>query len=411
MQSAHDDPADHRVVDDRPGVDDHTAAQAAGVAFEVNDRSSRADLARDRDAQLAVRLALANTVEAADKQLMPILRGVDVFTAWEMVRTNWQGKFDRCQARLGTLELDAIVATTARLGARVVLPCDDEWPTSLDDLRDPPFCLWLRGRGHLDELVQGRSLSMVGSRAATAYGTHVAADIAMNLAGSGFTVVSGGAFGIDAASHRGALAAGGRTIAAMAGGIDRLYPVANTELLEQVMVDGVLITEQPPGWSPQRQRFLSRNRLIAALTAGTLVVEANLRSGSLSTAREADDIGRVVGAVPGPVTSPASAGTNKLIRDNKAVLVGDAEECADLFGAIGDDCAPDKRAAPTLFDTLPTEQQRLLNAMPVVRGTSVERLAASAGMTGREVLRALAVLGADGLVERAGPGWRRRQRV
>ncbi|WP_265444213.1 DNA-processing protein DprA [Flexivirga meconopsidis] len=368
--------------------------------------SDAAQLEATRDAQLAVRVALAATVEPEDKALMPLLQGHDPFTAWELVRTNPEGRFDRCVARVERLRLDDIVARTAALGARIVIPGDDEWPCGVDDLERPPFCLWVTGPARLDAVCR-RSVSIVGARAATAYGTQVAGELAFGLANRGFAVVSGGAHGIDTASHRGALAADGTTIAAMACGIDIAYPAANSAPLAEIARSGAIVTELPPGSAPQKQRFLSRNRLIAALTPGTVVVEAGLRSGSRATASAARRLHRVLAAVPGPVTSPASAGTHQLIREGGAVLVTDVDECADLLGSIGDDLAPVKREQPSVADTLGDVESRLLDALPVVRGTGVDRLAVSAGLAPREVMRALAVLLGAGLAERVDSGWRR----
>lgn len=364
------------------------------------------NLRGSRDAQLAVRLALAATVEPEDKTMLPRLHGLDPFTAWELVRRNDGGKFGRAVARAKQLRIDALVERTEALGARLVIPADAEWPAGLNDLEHPPFCLWVAGSASLGDSC-ARSISMVGARAATPYGTQVAGELAYGLSTRGFTVVSGGAHGIDTASHRGALAAGGCTVAAMACGIDIAYPVANTGLLQQIEQAGAIVTELPPGSAPQKQRFLSRNRLIAALTPGTLVVEAGLRSGSRSTATAAARLGRLLAAVPGPVTSPASAGPHQLIRDCGATLVTDVDDCAELFGAIGADLAEPKRAVPTLFDTLEDSDRRLLDAMPVMRGTSADRLAVSAGLSSREVTRGLAALHSAGLAERVESGWRR----
>lgn len=367
------------------------------------------DLRVRREAQLAVRIALAATVEPEDKSMSSLLRGLDPFAAWEMVRTNAGGKFGRAAPRVKQLRVDAIVQRTVEAGARFVIPGDAEWPSGLDDLANPPFCLWVAGVGSLAEQLT-RSVSMVGARAATPYGTQVAGEFAYGLAGRGFTVVSGGAHGIDTASHRGSLAAGGCTVAAMACGIDIAYPIANTDLLHEIEQVGMIVTELPPGSAPQKQRFLSRNRVIAAMTPGTIVVEAGLRSGSRSTATAATRLGRLLAAVPGPVTSPASAGPHQLIRDCGATLVTDVDECAELFGSIGADLAEPKREAPTVYDSLAEPDRRLLDAMPVVRGTTVERLAVSAGLTPREVTRGLAGLHAAELVERIESGWRRAPR-
>lgn len=167
---------------------------------------------------------------------------------------------------------------------------------------------------------------MVGARAATAYGKHVATCIAADLAGRGWAIVSGGAYGIDAAAHHGALTAGGVTIAVLACGPDVSYPRAHAGLLEGIAASGAVISECPPGCTPSRRRFLARNRIIAALARGTVIVEAAERSGALATARHASDLTRPLMAIPGPGTSMTSAGCDALIRDQRAACVTTAAE-------------------------------------------------------------------------------------
>jgi DNA processing protein len=211
-------------------------------------------------------------------------------------------------------------------GIRLICPGDPDWPSQLDDLGSArPYALWARGAGDLRDRGP-QTVSIVGSRAATAYGVHVATSIAASLSGRGWIVVSGAAYGIDAAAHLGALATTGTTMAVLACGADYAYPRAHAKLLSDIAERGALISEYPPGWLPERRRFLARNRLIAALGAGTVVVEAGLRSGSLNTARHARELGRPVMAVPGPVTSVQSAGCHQLIRDHSTVCVTGAEE-------------------------------------------------------------------------------------
>ena len=173
-----------------------------------------------------------------------------------------------------------------------------------------------------------RAIAIVGSRSSTAYGEHVAATLSAGVADAGWTVVSGGAYGIDARVHRAALAADGATVAVMAGGVDRLYPLGNADLLARVLETGAIVAEQPPGFPPHRSRFLTRNRIIAA-AAATVVVEAAHRSGALSTAHHAAELGRPVGAVPGPVTSASSAGCHRLIR-NGAVCVTSPDDVLEM---------------------------------------------------------------------------------
>lgn len=294
-----------------------------------------------------------------------------------------------------------------QMQARVVVPSDPEWPRQVDDLGVPPLCLWVLGPVDLGEVTE-RSVAIVGARSATAYGGQVAADLAVGLCERGFTIVSGAAFGIDAAAHRGALAVDGTTVAVLAGGIDRLYPASHGPLLREIARTGAVVTEQPPGVAPIGSRFLGRNRIIAALTSGTVVVEASLRSGSLNTAGHALAINRPVGAVPGPVTSVQSAGCHVFVREHGAILVTDAAEVADLVGQIGLDLAPVKRGSSRPIDDLDPADRVLFEALPLrgyadlgslARASSLADRAVRAGL-GRLELRGLAV--SDGL-----DGWRK----
>jgi DNA processing protein len=248
---------------------------------------------------------------------------------------------------------------------------------------------------------------VIGARACTAYGEHVTAELVAGLGTSGWTVVSGGAYGIDAVAHRAALAAGGQTIAFLAGGVDRLYPSGNTRLLEAVADGGAVVSEVPPGSVPTKTRFLLRNRLIAASALATVVVEAAWRSGALSTARHAAALLRPVGAVPGPVTSAASAGCHRLLREGSAVCVTDAAEVADLAGGLGSDLAADPVPDARPEDGLGAELRRTLDGLPVRRPVAPESVARSAGLTLVETRSALGRLELAGLAEQDGGLWRR----
>ncbi len=255
--------------------------------------------------------------------------------ALEALRGGRLGAAEGYAARAAEVDLVEVARVLRVLGVRVVVPGDDEWPTGLSDLAAPPVCLYVRGPLELGPALE-RSVAVVGSRAATEYGTQVAWELGEGLAGRGATVVSGAAYGIDAAGHRGALAADGRTVAVLACGPDRVYPQGHEALIGRIATSGAVVTEVPVGWAPLRSRFLSRNRLIAAMTLGTVVVEAGLRSGSLNTVKHARDHHRHVAAVPGPVTSAVSAGCHKIIRDG-GTLVTDAAEVLDLMGRMGVD--------------------------------------------------------------------------
>ncbi len=248
---------------------------------------------------------------------------------------------------------EADLAAVARLGGRFVCPGDREWPRQLDDLGDTrPIGLWVRGAPSL-RFWALRSVALVGARACTDYGLHVASVLGSGLAERGWTVVSGAAYGVDGAAHRGALAVGGATVGVLACGVDVAYPPGHRELIRAVGEQGLLVAELPPGDHPTRSRFVLRNRVIAALTRGTVVVEAELRSGSLVTARHARELGRTVMGVPGPVTSGLSAGVHRLLR-MEGQLVTDAPEVVELVGAMGE-LAPEPRAPALPRDVLPEE--------------------------------------------------------
>lgn len=295
----------------------------------------------------------------------------------------------------------------ARLGARLVCPADEEWPTGLEDLvsRDADCLgLWVRGPLSLREACE-RAVAIVGTRAATDYGMTVAGELGTGLGERGWTVVSGLAFGIDAAAHRGALAAGAATIAVLACGVDVAYPRAHRSLYDQIVATGLAVSEQPPGVSPQRARFLVRNRLIAALSAGTVVVEAAPRSGARSTARHAGELFRQVMAVPGPVTSTLSAGCHQLLRDRPdTVLVTKTDEVIEQVGALGE--FAERVSGPVRRrDLLGPAVSRVLDAVPVRNRSPAIRIAVTAGMRVDAVEAALAALAVHGLVELTDGSW------
>lgn len=352
------------------------------------------------------RIALNKVSEPMDTMVATLVQERGVVAAWEQVASGRREDHDRFAARVADFDLDRTLHVADRLGIRIVVPGEPEWPIGLDELLLPPLCLWVRGPADLGVAVK-RSASVVGARLATSYGEAVAREISYDLASRGFCIVSGGAYGIDAAAHRGALAGDGTTIAAMAGGVDRLYPAGNRDLLEEIAATGAVLSESPPGSSPQRHRFLARNRLIAAMTPGTIVVEAGIRSGSLNTARNAEVLNRIVAAVPGPVTSTSSVGTNELIRAGIASLVTDAAECAELLGSLGTDLAPPAQAATTPTDDLSEISRRVFDALPIRRSSTVDQLTRSAGLSVGDVLGGLGALELHGLAARAADGWRR----
>ncbi|MDH6197303.1 DNA processing protein [Mycobacterium frederiksbergense] len=308
-----------------------------------------------------------------------------------------------------------------RMGGRLITPDDDEWPllqfrafNGVDTKKrpngHPPLVLWASGPARLDE-VSARAAAIVGTRAATAYGEHVAADLAAGLAERDVAVVSGGAYGIDGAAHRAALACEGVTLAIVAGGIDNPYPSGHSSLFHRIRQDCLLVSEYPPGVAPGRLRFLTRNRLVAALSGATVVVEAGLRSGAANTAAWAGVLGRSVCAVPGPVTSAASAGCHVLLRDG-ATLVGRAEQVVELVGRIGE-LAPQEPHPARPLDGLGPAEKRVYDALPARGAHTVDEIAMLAALPAHQVLGPLTMLEFAGLVERADGCWRivRRRRA
>jgi DNA processing protein len=360
------------------------------------------------------RVALGCLAEPGSEAIYRLVRehgpvgALDRILAGEVDGQDGQALVEAARARLGRDGLDRIVdgalTRARRTGARVVVPEDDEWPVQLADLvlisnrggdrvaRDtyPPVCLWVRGERPLAEAFT-RSVAVVGARAATSYGHHIATELAYGMANRGWTVVSGGAYGIDAAAHRGALAASGVTAAVMACGLDRPYPAAHASLFERITENGLLISEWPPGAEPHRHRFLIRNRVIAALTRGTVMVEANARSGARQTLGRATALGRAPMVVPGPVTSAMSVGCHEAIRCG-ARLVTSYQEALEEIGLVGDDLAPPVRGPEREADRLGPVLSRIVDAIPRRNGLDAGQIAASAGLPLREVLRALPTL-------------------
>jgi DNA processing protein len=315
----------------------------------------------------------------------------------------------RWSARLGEVPSDTELAALWRDGVRLVIPGDLEWPSQIDMLGDArPWGLWVRGHADLRYACL-RSVSVVGTRAATAYGTYVCGEMAVSLADRGWTIVSGGAFGIDGCAHRAAIAVAGTTIAVLACGVDRAYPQGHEGLFRSIMESGALVSEWPPGRMPTKPGFLVRNRVIAALSRGTVVVEAALRSGALNTARHAHDQGRPLMAVPGPVTSAQSAGCHEAMREWGAVCVTSARDVMELLEFGSDEPAERQRGPVLPRDLLGPVDTRVLEAVPARAGRGPARIAIAAGVDFDTVMRCLGGLAAAGFVERCDRGWRLRR--
>lgn len=350
-------------------------------------------------AEVAALVGEVGPVEAAER----IRRG-DVAAALGQ-RTEARRDIDSAAQDLEALE---------RRGGRLVTPDDDEWPQLAfsafrgapvrdKDQGRAPLALWVIGPLALDE-VAWRAAAIVGTRAASAYGEHLAAELSTGLVERDVAVISGGAYGIDGAAHRAALAAEGATVAVLAGGVDILYPAGHSALLHRIGGTGLLVSEYPPGVRPARHRFLTRNRLVAALSAATVVVEAGARSGAASTAAWARALGRVVCAVPGPVTSTASAGCHALIRSG-AELVTRAEEVVEIVGRPGE-FADDLPRPTDPTDGLSDIQRQIYEALPGRGLRTPDQIAVAAGVPPTDVLGPLAMLEIAGLVARQEGRWK-----
>jgi DNA processing protein len=361
-------------------------------------------------AERGARAAWSRIAEPADDRALEIVAEHGAVDALGLVRSGDPAVPEVFRMRIERFGVDAepdtLLAAARALDATVLCPGDPEWPQRVDDHPTPPLCLWVLGNPDLASLGE-RSVSVVGARSSTAYGNTVASGLGAGLAERGWTVVSGAAFGIDAAAHRGALSVDGATVAVLAGGLDRPYPLAHTTLLARIAEVGAVVSEVAPGLAPTRPRFLLRNRIIATISRGVVVVEAALRSGSLNTARTAAEIGRPVGVVPGPVTSMMSAGCHQARRDGLAEIVTDVDEVIDLVGDFGIDAAPRRSADPVLTDLLDPHDFQVLASVPVRRAMTTIDIAVAAAIPVSVTGAALGRLQLQGFVRRDGDGWRK----
>ncbi|MFT4051748.1 MAG: DNA-processing protein DprA [Microbacterium sp.] len=340
--------------------------------------------------ELVAAVGAARALEIAMTDAGPLREAVDI-DALELVkgRARWQPRLGGAAEAL---------ETARRADVRLVTPDHFAWPARANDLGPfAPVCLWLQGDP--GRLVEGvGTVAIVGARASTAYGEQVAADLAAGAVAAGVTVYSGAAYGIDAAAHTAALSAGGRTVAVMAGGLDRPYPTGNRRMIEQIARTGAVVAEVPCGSAPTKHRFLGRNRLIAAFGDATVVVEAGWRSGALNTAHHAQAIGRPVGAVPGPVTSASSMGCHRLLREG-------AVECvtgpADLLELAGVSEAPLPPVPAGYID----ESTRVRDAVSARGARATADIARRAGLAVDETAALLGILELEGVVTRRGAGW------
>ena len=362
------------------------------------------------DEMRAATATLLRIAEPGSPALSTYVRQHGVLAAVDAVRTGAPiGGMDTdgMRHRLNGASGDRDLERAASIGAQLVCPGDAGWPALLDDLswvdRDC-LGLWARGPLSLPDVCE-QSVAIVGTRVATDYGAHVATDFAAGLAERGWTVVSGLAYGIDGVAHRSALASGGPTVAVLACGVDVPYPSGHRSLYDRIVDEGLVVTEHPPGAAPQRPRFLVRNRIIAALSLGTVVVEAALRSGARSTATHAGLLNRHLMVVPGPITSATSAGCHQLLRDRPdAVVVTRVDEIVEQCGHMGE-LAVQVSGPATVRDALGPTVARVLEGVPVRRASAAPAIAATAGVSVDVAVAALAALATAGLVHQVDGGW------
>lgn len=360
------------------------------------------------------RMALAAVVDGGQAGIAREVEESGAEAVWRcLLARDPEGSVWGRQARL--LDVDALVNQTTEIGARFVIPSDPEWPASLAPLANCATCtqaggrggvplgLWVRGPASLGQL--SAPVAIVGSRTSTSYGDRVTGDLAADLAERGHAIISGGAYGIDIAAHRGALAVGGTTAVVLACGVDLSYPRTHHSVFARILDTGLVVSEYPPGQTPVRQRFLVRNRLIAALSECVVVVEAAHRSGARNTAWWAGECGRSIAAVPGPVTSSTSASPHEMIRSGEATLVAKAADVAELVGPLGADPPADFDSRAREMDGWTPERVAVFEAMPARAVIDMGALAMRSGLGVGDCMAVLGELEMDGLIRKVPKGW------
>ena len=389
--------------------------------MSADEETDGVDLAGEGDPEerLLAWAYLSRVVEGAFVPLQKLIDRVGPVAAARVVRENRLDLLDgRTAARREVDMAEQDLEAMARMGGRLVTPDSPEWPawrfTTFNIIGDdnkirarmdyaPPVALWALGEMPLSGLDRS-AVAIVGTRAASGYGEHVTAEIAGDLAVEGYTVVSGAAYGIDGCAHRAALGQGGKTVAVLACGLDRVYPAGHGRLLQAIARQGAVVSEYPPGTVPAKFRFLARNRLVAALTDATLVVEAGWRSGARNTANWAEAMSRQVLAVPGPVTAATSAGCHRMIKEGVARLVTNAADVMEAAGPIGTlALEPVGPVRPT--DSLSPAQLRVYDGFPGSGAVGLAELSLESGLAMPVVMGALSVLELEGLVSTDGTGW------
>jgi DNA processing protein len=367
------------------------------------------------EADRLARVVLSCGVEPGDGTTSSLIRQSGPVRTLEqsLVATSETGVAEQLAARLSAVDPERQLDQAARCGIRFLVPGDPEWPTGLDDLDDAigtdgfggtPPGLWVKGPMPLAELET--SVAVVGSRAASVYGVELTRAICGHLALAGVPVVSGGALGIDFEAHDATLVATGTTAAVLACGVDRVYPAQNRLLLQHLAAEFAVVSEQPPGSTPTRLRFLARNRLIAALTRGTVLVEAALRSGALNTVGWAERINRHVMLVPGPVTSYTSQGVNNALREGRGTVVTRGAEVLELIGAAGEHLVETPRGEERPRDSLTPTEQKVIEFVPVGSHAQVDAIALDCGLHIRTTEGALRRMKDKRYVLLTEEGWR-----
>ena len=361
------------------------------------------------DERLA-RVTLSCGVEPGDATTSALIRQIG---AEKTLRLSLVPKPDsRLAERLAQIDPRRQLDQADTCGIRFVVPGDPEWPTQLDQLDDAtpegfggtPPGLWVKGPMPLTQLAT--SVAVVGSRAASAYGVEMTRSVCDHLATAGVHVVSGGALGIDFVAHDATLRAGGPTVAVLACGVDRVYPAQNRLLIQHLAAEFAVVSEQPPGSGPTRPRFLARNRLIAAMTRGTILVEAALRSGALNTAGWAELLSRHVMCVPGPATSYTSQGVNNWLRQGRGTVVTHGSDVLEMIGQAGEHLVVEPRGETRPRDTLTSVEQRVIEWVPVSSPAQVDSIAQLSSLHVRETVGALQRLAAKGFIRHEEGGWR-----
>lgn len=355
-----------------------------------------------------IRAALAAVSEPGDPALAQAVASYGIHGAWDRARAG--ALREAWQRRARTVSPEQLEDEAHRTGFRVIVPGDDEWPTKLEALDEcrvgemggAPVALWATGCGRLDQ-VSTPSVAVVGARACTNYGNGVAHTFAQELGDCGYGVISGGAYGIDAAAHQGALFAGGATVAVAAGGLDIPYPAFHEQLFVDIGANGVQVSEAIPGTRPRRHAFLARNRLIAALADATLIVEAALRSGAKNTTSWADALSRPVLAVPGPVTSSESETPNNLIRDHRAQAVTSVADVLAVLAPLGSVPEPPTAGAARPIDLLTPTQLKVRECLPASGSMSLDEICVAAGVSMGECAVAISELEEARWITATGP--------